>query len=85
MADDDLGEILCGIGGLTEPCSDPFEESDAQFYIPPDVVQVRFDKKRWAHPLSHIEPGCVLIANEYLGLIIDHHDKAGSTGIVINR
>jgi len=93
FADDDSGEILCGIGGSTEPCSDPFEESDAQFYIPPDVEQVSFDKERWAHPLSHIEPGCVLIANEHLGgvfhhtvvLIIDHHDKAGSTGIVINR
>jgi len=24
LADDDSGEILCGIGGSTEPCSDPF-------------------------------------------------------------
>jgi len=91
--DEDSGEILCGIGGSTEPCSDPFEESDAPFYIHPNVEKVSFDKERWAHPLSHVEPGCVLIANEHLGgvfhhtvvLIIDHHDKTGSTGIVINR
>ena len=48
MGDNDSGEILCGIGGSTEPCSCPFEESNAQFYIPLDVVQVSFDKKRWA-------------------------------------
>jgi len=52
-----------------------------------------FDKHRWAHPISHIEPGCVLIANEKLGgvfhqtifLIIDHNDRTGSTGVCINR
>lgn len=43
--------------------------------------------------IPHIEPGCVLVANERLGgvfhqtvvLIIDHNDSSGSTGIVINR
>lgn len=88
----DFGE-LCGIGGSSEPCPDPFEESYEPFFIPPDAEQVKFDKNRWAHPLSHVEPGCILIANEHLGgvfhhtvvLIVDHHDKTGSTGIVINR
>lgn len=48
---------------------------------------------RWAHPIPHIEQGCVLIANEKLGgvfhqtvvLIVDHHEKSGTTGVVINR
>lgn len=51
------------------------------------------DKHRWAHPIPHVEPGSVLIANEKLGgvfhqtvvLIIEHHEALGSTGIVINR
>lgn len=51
------------------------------------------NKHRWAHELPHVEPGCVLIANEKLGgvfhqtvvLIIDHNEKTGSTGVVINR
>ena len=46
-----------------------------------------------APQIPHIEPGCVLVANERLGgvfhqtvvLIIDHHEASGSTGIVINR
>jgi hypothetical protein len=47
------------------------------------------DKHRWAHALSHIEPGCVLLANEKLGgvfhqtvvLIVEHDDgKTTSTG-----
>lgn len=48
---------------------------------------------RWAHPIPHIEQGCVLVANEKLGgvfhqtvvLIVDHHEKSGTTGVVINR
>ena len=51
------------------------------------------NKHRWAHEIDHIEPGCVLIANEKLGgvfhqtiiLIVDHHEKTGTTGVVINR
>jgi putative transcriptional regulator len=50
-------------------------------------------KHRWAHAIEHIEPGCILIANEKLGgvfhqtivLIVDHHEKTGTTGVVINR
>jgi len=56
-------------------------------------LNVEINKHRWAHPLSHVEGGCVLIANEKLGgvfhqtvvLIIDHHEKIGSTGMIINR
>jgi putative transcriptional regulator len=51
------------------------------------------NKHRWAHDIAHIEPGCVLIANEKLNgvfhqtvvLIVDHHEKTGTTGVVINR
>lgn len=55
--------------------------------------KVHIDKHRWAHEISHIEPGCILVANEKLGgvfhqtvvLIIEHNEANGSTGIVINR
>jgi putative transcriptional regulator len=76
----------------TSPCSDPFmdEEECALIYNESDV---KLDKHRWAHPLFHVEPGCILVANERLGgvfhqtvvLIIDHNSAAGSTGMVINR
>jgi len=79
------------IGGSSIPVEDPFATEDEL----PVMMQpkVSLDKHRWAHPIGHIEPGCVLIANEKLGgvfhqtivLIIDHHEKTGSTGIVINR
>jgi putative transcriptional regulator len=53
----------------------------------------RVSAHRWAHPIPHIEQGCVLVANEKLGgvfhqtvvLIVDHHEKSGTTGVVINR
>ena len=52
-----------------------------------------FDSHRWAHPMDHIEPGCVFLSNERLGgvfhqsviLVVDHHPTTGTTGIVINR
>jgi hypothetical protein len=55
--------------------------------------KVNIDKHRWAHEIPHIEPGCILVANEKLGgvfhqtvvLIIEHNDANGSTGVVINR
>ena len=72
-------------------CEDPFV-SHAEI---PVLMQskVIIDKHRWAHPITHIEPGCVLVANEKLGgvfhqtviLIIEHNDAVGSKGIVINR
>ena len=77
----------------SSPCSDPFmdEEECALIYNEPNIVKL--DKHRWAHPLFHVEPGCILVANERLGgvfhqtivLIIDHNEAAGSTGMVINR
>jgi len=53
----------------------------------------RVSAHRWAHQIPHIEQGCVLVANEKLGgvfhqtvvLIVDHHEKSGTTGVVINR
>ena len=73
-------------------CSDPFltEEECHIMYDEPDV---KINKHRWAHPLFHVEPGSILVANEKLGgvfhqtvvLIIDHNDAVGSTGMVINR
>lgn len=84
------------VGGATpdsmiHDCEDPFVSEAEIPVLLKSKVQV--DKHRWAHPLSHIEPGCVLIANEKLGgvfhqtvvLIIEHSEGTGSTGIVINR
>ena len=53
----------------------------------------RVSKHRWAHEIPHLEPGCVLLANEKLGgvfhqtvvLIIEHHETTGTFGVVINR
>mmetsp|Transcript_694 Transcript_694/g.1097 ORF Transcript_694/g.1097 Transcript_694/m.1097 type:complete len:369 (+) Transcript_694:224-1330(+) len=72
-------------------CEDPFV-SPAEIPILLES-KVNIDKHRWAHTISHIEPGCVLVANEKLGgvfhqtvvLVIDHCESQGSTGIIINR
>jgi putative transcriptional regulator len=76
---------------IPDTCEDPFVSKDEL----PVLLQpkVKINKHRWAHSLSHIEPGCVLIANEKLGgvfhqtvvLVIEHSDVTGSTGIIINR
>jgi putative transcriptional regulator len=72
---------------------DPFVSADElPIHIKPKKC-APVNKHRWAHPIEHIEPGCVLIANEKLGgvfhqtvvLIVDHHEKTGTTGVVINR
>ena len=72
---------------------DPFVSADElPIHIKPKEY-APVNKHRWAHPIEHIEPGCVLIANEKLGgvfhqtvvLIVDHHEKTGTTGVVINR
>jgi len=98
--DDERKDMFNGeVGGATKfskfdnPCEDPFlsVEECHILYDKPDDVHI--DKHRWAHPLGHLEPGCVLIANEKLGgvfhqtvvLIIDHNEKTGSTGMIINR
>ena len=100
--EDDGADLFAGdgVGGATRrsriaaasPCADPFmdEEECRLVYDAPDVA---LDKHRWAHPLFHVEPGCILVANEKLGgvfhqtivLIIDHNEATGSTGMVINR
>jgi len=76
---------------IFENCEDPFVSKDKIPVLLQSKTNV--DKHRWAHELTHIEPGCVLIANEKLAgvfhqtviLIIEHNDVNGSTGIVINR
>ncbi|KAL3806723.1 hypothetical protein ACHAXA_008219, partial [Cyclostephanos tholiformis] len=73
-------------------CSDLFMD-DEECHIIYDKPNVKRNKHRWAHPLFHVKPGCILVANEKLGgvfhqtvvLIIDHNEAAGSTGMVINR
>jgi putative transcriptional regulator len=55
--------------------------------------KAKINKHRWAHEISHLEPGCVLIANEKLGgvfhqtvvLIVEHSEGTGSIGVCINR
>lgn len=85
------------IGGADETStlphsSDPFVSAEElPIHLKPTTPKI--NKHRWAHDISHIEPGCVLIANEKLGgvfhqtvvLIVDHHEKTGTTGVVINR
>jgi len=90
-----------GVGGASKfskievppsSCSDPFMDEE-ECHIIYDEMDVKLDKHRWAHPLFHVEPGCILVANEKLGgvfhqtvvLIIEHNELTGSTGMVINR
>jgi len=72
---------------------DPFVSADElPIHIKPKMY-TPVNKHRWAHEIDHIEPGCVLIANEKLGgvfhqtvvMVVDHHEKTGTTGVVINR
>ena len=90
------GETVGGASSLSmipmlESCEDPFVSVAEIPVLMKSKVTV--DKHRWAHPITHIEPGCVLVANERLGgvfhqtvvLIIDHDEARGSIGIVINR
>jgi putative transcriptional regulator len=77
---------------LNSLCNDPFMDEE-ECHIVYDEPLVKINSHRWAHPLYHVEPGCILIANEKLGgvfhqtvvLIIDHSETTGSTGMVINR
>jgi putative transcriptional regulator len=81
------------LGGRTPmEHNDPFvSEEELPCHMKPIITKI--SKHRWAHEISHIETGCVLIANEKLGgvfhqtvvLIVQHSDKSGSVGIVINR
>lgn len=99
---EELTNIFNGhaVGGATKfskievssNCDDPFMDEE-QCHLIYDEPDVKLDKHRWAHPLFHVEPGCILVANEKLGgvfhqtvvLIIDHNEATGSTGMVINR
>ena len=71
---------------------DPFvTEAELPCYLPSSEHII--DKHRWAHLIPHIEPGCVMVANEKLGgvfhqtvvLMVEHSEEHGSTGIIINR
>lgn len=72
-------------------CEDPFVSREELPILLSSKVSI--DKDKWAHTIPHIEPGCVLVANEKLGgvfhqtvvLIIDHSESQGSNGIIINR
>eukprot|EP00553_Chaetoceros_curvisetus_P002575 CAMPEP_0204619636 /NCGR_PEP_ID=MMETSP0717-20131115/5934_1 /ASSEMBLY_ACC=CAM_ASM_000666 /TAXON_ID=230516 /ORGANISM="Chaetoceros curvisetus" /LENGTH=448 /DNA_ID=CAMNT_0051633667 /DNA_START=82 /DNA_END=1428 /DNA_ORIENTATION=- len=78
---------------IPESCKDPFVTRAEIPVLMQPSPSTKINKHRWAHPLTHIEAGCVLIANEKLGgvfhqtvvLVIEHNDVIGSTGIVINR
>jgi len=80
------------VGGVVpDDCEDPFvSRAELPTLMEPTPT---IDKHRWAHTIPHVEPGCVLVANEKLGgvfhqtvvLIIDHCETQGSTGIIINR
>jgi putative transcriptional regulator len=86
------GDRIGGIGNdiNTTTQHDPF---DAELPVLMQQPKVTIDKHRWAHSIPHPEPGSVLLANEKLGgvfhqtvvLIVQHCDKAGSIGVVINR
>lgn len=81
------------VGGLSVPegITDPFVSHEELPILMEPTVKI--DKHRWAHTIPHVEPGCVLVANEKLGgvfhqtvvLVVDHCESQGSTGIIINR
>jgi putative transcriptional regulator len=75
---------------IEDTFQDPFVSAAE---LPLFLRETKINKNRWAHEIPHVEPGCVLIANEKLGgvfhqtvvLIIQHCERSGSIGIVINR
>lgn len=77
-------------GDILESHEDPFVSAAE---IPLLLRETKIDRHRWAHAIPHVETGCVLLANEKLGgvfhqtvvLIVQHCEKSGSIGIVINR
>lgn len=85
------GDSIGGVIAANVQSEDPFV-SEAEL---PLLLQskIKIDKHRWAHEIPHVERGCVLIANEKLGgvfhqtvvLVIQHSEKAGTIGVVINR
>ena len=88
-----IGDHIGGLDG-GNAATDPFVSADELPLLwGNSKPNIRIDKHRWAHEIPHIEPGCVLLANEKLGgvfhqtvvLIIEHTKAGGSTGVVINR
>lgn len=86
------------VGGASSALSDDYLKCEDPFLSREELPilmnsKVSLDKRRWAHTIPHLEPGCVLVANEKLGgvfhqtvvLIIDHCESQGSNGIIINR
>jgi putative transcriptional regulator len=78
-------------GAYLHKSDDPFvSEAELPALLMPSVT---VNKHRWAHAIPHVETGCVLVANEKLGgvfhqtvvLVVQHCDRTGSVGIVINR
>jgi putative transcriptional regulator len=55
----------------------------------------KVDSHRWAHPLSSIEPGCVLLASERVRpsnpfyktaiLVLQHDAETGTVGVILNE
>lgn len=74
-------------------CEDPFASEEEMIAVNNLEPKIRINYHRWAHFIPHIEPGCVLLANERFGgvfhqtvvLITNHNELKGTTGIVINR
>jgi len=73
---------------------DPFDplnnaHDEGSINVSPETPQLT--AHRWAHPIDHLETGCVLIASENLGgifygkvLLVVDHSSEGTTAIVVN-
>jgi putative transcriptional regulator len=75
--------------------------SDQDPFVSPDELPIfitdspKVDKHRWAHPLSYIEPGCVLLASEKNRpsnpfyktaiLVLQHDAETGTVGVILNK
>jgi putative transcriptional regulator len=79
-----------GLHNTLQSYDDPFvSAAELPLFFP----ETKINKHRWAHEIPHVEPGCVLIANEKLGgvfhqtvvLIIQNCERRGAIGMVINR
>jgi len=89
------GDAVGGVNhanSLDSDIEDPFLTKDEiPVLMKPKSVDI--NRHRWAHSIPHIEPGCLLVANEKLGgvfhqtvvLVTKHSDTKGTTGYVINR
>lgn len=72
---------------------DPFVSADELPIFITDSPKV--DKFRWAHSLSYIEPGCVLLASDRVRpsspfyrtaiLVLQHDIETGTVGVILNK